>query len=74
MIYQLEDVRQGFDTSADVVIVGSGAAGAVAAANFGSAGMRTVLLEAGPQVTPAEMTRDAPRFIARYFWEGGLLW
>ena len=72
MIHGLEAVRAGFDVSADVVVVGSGAGGAVAAANCASAGLRTVIVEAGPQVSPSEMTRDAPRFMARYYWEGGL--
>jgi choline dehydrogenase-like flavoprotein len=65
-------VRTGFDVEADVVVVGSGAGGAVAAANLSRAGKRTVLVEAGPEVSSSEMTRDAPRFMARYFWEGGL--
>lgn len=72
MIHGLSDVRRGFETRGDVVVVGTGAGGAVAAANLASAGLRTIVLEAGPQVTPDEMTRDAPRFMARYYWEAGL--
>lgn len=72
MIHGFEAVSGGFDVSADVVVVGSGAGGAVAAANCAAAGLRTVVLEAGPRVSPAEMTRDAPLFMARYYWEGGL--
>src|SRR5438105_2386475 len=72
MIYGLDDVRQGFDLSADALVVGTGAGGAVAAANLAQAGMKTIVLEAGPEVKPADMTRDAPRFLARHFWEGGL--
>lgn len=71
-LYHLDDVRQGFSDSCDVVIVGSGAGGAVAAANLAAAGMDVVLLEAGPRLTPADMTRDGPTFMARYYWEGGL--
>lgn len=71
-IHGLEDVRAGFDVEADAVVVGSGAGGAVAAANLARAGMRTVVVEAGPRIGPEEMTRDAPRFMARYYWEGGL--
>ncbi len=72
MIHGLDDVRRGFDVSADAIVVGSGAGGAVAAANLSRAGLRTVIVEAGPRITKDEMTRDAPRFLARYFWEGGL--
>jgi choline dehydrogenase-like flavoprotein len=72
MIHGLDAVRSGLDVDADVVVVGSGAGGAVAAANLARSGLRTVLLEAGPAVTPADMTRDAPMFMARFYWEGGL--
>lgn len=72
MIHGLSAVRGGFEVRADVVVVGSGAGGAVAAANLARAGMKVVVLEAGPAVRPADMTRDAPRFLARYYWEGGL--
>jgi choline dehydrogenase-like flavoprotein len=72
MRHGLDDVRGGFDVACDAVVVGSGAGGAVAALNLANAGLDTVIVEAGPEVRPEDMTRDAPRFLARYFWEGGL--
>lgn len=72
MIHGIDTVKQGIDVEADVVVVGTGAGGAVAAANLARAGLRTVVLEAGPALGPEDMTRDAPNFMARYYWEGGL--
>ncbi len=72
MIHALDDVRAGYDLDADAVVVGSGPGGAVAAANLSKAGMRVVVVEAGPEVKPEDMTRNAPLFLARYFWEGAL--
>jgi choline dehydrogenase-like flavoprotein len=71
-IHHLDDVRQGFEDTCDVVVVGSGAGGAVAAANLAAAGLDVILLEAGPQLKGADMTRDGPKFMSRYYWEGGM--
>lgn len=71
MIHDLEALRGGYDVDADVIIVGTGAGGAVAAANFARAGFRTAIIEAGPALKKENMTRNAPEFLAKYFWEGG---
>jgi choline dehydrogenase-like flavoprotein len=72
MMYELGDLERGFEAEADAVVVGSGAGGAVAAANLSRGGLRTIVLEAGPKIRESDMTRDAPKFLARYFWEGGV--
>jgi choline dehydrogenase-like flavoprotein len=73
VIHELDELKSGFELSCDAVVVGSGAGGPVAAANLAASGRRVVVLEAGPRIRPQDMTRDAPRFLARYFWDGGLL-
>ncbi|MBL8786532.1 MAG: FAD-dependent oxidoreductase, partial [Deltaproteobacteria bacterium] len=71
-VHGIADVRGGYAVEADVVVVGSGPGGFVAADNLAASGMKVVLIEAGPEVKPEAMTREAPRFLAKYYWEGGL--
>ena len=46
-VHGLELLRGGYDTSTDVLVIGSGAGGAVAAANFAAAGRQVLVVEAG---------------------------
>jgi len=68
----LDAVRGGYTSDADVIVIGSGPGGAVAADNLAAAGMRVALVEAGPEVRPEDMGQAPPLFLARYFWEGGM--
>lgn len=72
MIQGFAEVSGGFEVTADVAVIGSGAGGAVAAATLAQAGLKVVVLEAGPEVRAADMTRDGPAFLSRYYWDGGV--
>lgn len=57
----------------DVVVVGSGAGGAVAAWRLASLGFSVALFEAGPEPNAEELWVEHPVFKAlKYYWDGGL--
>jgi choline dehydrogenase-like flavoprotein len=59
--------------SADVVVVGSGAGGAVVAAELAEAGQSVIVLEEGPHVPPERYQRMRPSETMRHMWrDGGL--
>jgi choline dehydrogenase-like flavoprotein len=62
------DVRE----SCDVVVVGSGPAGAVVAHEVAAAGRDVVLIEEGPPFTPDDFVLDGSLSMARTMREGGL--
>jgi choline dehydrogenase-like flavoprotein len=66
------DYERDFTEQADVVVVGSGPGGAVAARELAAAGLRVVLVEEGPPFTPAEYEQDGGISMARTMREGGL--
>jgi choline dehydrogenase-like flavoprotein len=71
-LHRIEDVRGGYTYECDAIVVGSGPGGFVTADNLAASGMKVALVEAGPEVTPAAMTEEAPFFLAKHYWEGGL--
>jgi choline dehydrogenase-like flavoprotein len=63
-----------FDVTCDVVVVGSGAGGAVVASILAEAGLDVVVLEEGPYYTPAQYGSFRPTESLRRIWrEAGLL-
>ena len=61
----------GLDLEADVVIVGSGAAGAVTAYELSRAGAKVVVLEAGPYIRSSEFQEHAPTALETLYEDHG---
>jgi choline dehydrogenase-like flavoprotein len=66
------EYQRDFVEECDVVVVGSGPCGAVAAYELAAAGKRVVLLEEGPPFTPADFELEGSLSMARTMREGGL--
>jgi choline dehydrogenase-like flavoprotein len=56
----------------DVVVVGSGAGGAIAALNLTRAGYRVMVIEAGPYLRSSEITHEEGMMTARLYKHGAL--
>ena len=58
--------------TADAIVIGSGAGGAVAAARLAEAGKRVIILEAGEFIPSDEFTENESSMTERLYAEGGL--
>ena len=66
------DYDRDFSEDVDVVVVGSGPGGAVAAKELTDSGLRVALIEEGPPFTPPDFELDGAISMARTMREGGL--
>ncbi len=73
MIVEGRTLDSDLEDMADVVIVGSGAGGAVVAAHLAEAGQRVVVVEEGPHVPSERYSKMRPSESMRHLWrDGGL--
>lgn len=61
------------ELDAEVVVVGSGAGGAVVACELAEAGQRVVVVEEGPHIPPERYSRMRPTESMRHAWRDGAL-
>lgn len=71
MIHDASTFRVDVDYDADLCVVGSGAGGAMAAAVAAEAGLRVVVLEAGPFVAPEYMSQREDWMIPQLLVDAG---
>lgn len=62
----------GMPRSADIIVVGSGAGGAVAAANLAAQGHGVLMIEAGPHYPSGRITHEESRMTASLFVDGAI--
>ena len=70
-VFTRDDVERDLELSCDVVIVGSGAGGATAAAEFAEAGYDVVVVEEGSFFRTKDFTSDASDMIRKMYRGGG---
>jgi len=72
VVTQAKDITQDtLELAADVVVIGSGAGGAVAAYELASAGKSVIVLEAGPYVPSSEFTEDFAKAMDHLYQDKG---
>src|SRR5216684_4378094 len=69
---KVEQPEPGFYESADVVVVGSGAGGAVAARELAEAGLKVIVLEEGEHFDRRDFTGPPPERLRRFYRGNGL--
>ncbi|MCG6191661.1 GMC family oxidoreductase N-terminal domain-containing protein [Leptospira sp. FAT2] len=73
-IIERENIKNGtWELTADAVVIGSGAGGAVAAATLAKNGWNTVLIEEGSYFTPAQFSGDEFLSSARLYRDAGFI-
>ena len=70
-VTQASDVHGDLQLTADVIVIGSGAGGAVVAYEMAKAGRDVLIIEAGPYVPSSEFTEDFTEAMDTLYAERG---
>jgi len=73
MIIQPYKLGKKNEFSADIVIVGSGAGGSIAAAKLAEQGFSVIILEEGPYVDKSDFTQEENTLVRKMYRRGGAL-
>ncbi len=71
-LFEHGDYRGDIRESCDVVVVGSGPGGAIAALELARAGKRVILVEAGPVARRDDLSRDGGMTMTKLLWDSGM--
>lgn len=71
-LFEFEDYSQDIVEQCDVVIVGTGPGGALAARWLAAQGKDVVVVEAGPVARREEFVREGGYTLSHYYWDSGL--
>lgn len=71
-LFEFNDYSGDVVEQCDIVVVGSGPGGALAARWLAAQGKKVVLVEAGPVIRREEFAREAGYSMANYYWDSGL--
>ena len=71
MIYDAATLPPGGTLRAGLCVIGAGAGGSMAAMTAAEAGERVTVIEAGPLLTPADMTQREDDMFPTLLWEAG---
>jgi len=73
MIITPDNLPEDHALQADIVIIGTGAGGAMAAARFASQGYKIIMLEEGPYVSKKDFTQEENTLVRKMYRRGGAL-
>lgn len=71
-LFEFNDYTGDIVEQCDVVIVGSGPGGALAARWLAEQGKSVIVVEAGPVIRREEFFREAGKSMSHYYWDSGL--